>query len=34
LDKNKKIISKGIGAPQLKEVMGKIMEFDSKNPTE
>jgi len=34
LDKNKKIISKGIGAPQLKEVMGKIMEFDNKNPTE
>jgi thiol-disulfide isomerase/thioredoxin len=34
LDKNKKIISKGIGAPQLKEVMGKIMEFDSKNPAE
>lgn len=34
LDKNKKIISKGIGAPQLKEVMGKIMEFDTKNPTE
>lgn len=34
LDKNKKIISKGIGAPQLKEVMGKIIEFDSKNPTE
>ncbi|MEY3321602.1 MAG: hypothetical protein RLZZ417_1185 [Bacteroidota bacterium] len=34
LDKNKKIISKGIGAPQLKEVMGKIMEYDTKNPTE
>jgi len=34
LDKNKKIISKGIGAPQLKEVMGKIMEFDSKKSTE
>lgn len=34
LDKDKKIISKGIGAPQLKEVMGKIMEFDKNNPTE
>jgi thiol-disulfide isomerase/thioredoxin len=33
LDKDKKIISKGIGAPQLKEVMGKIMAFDN-NPTE
>jgi thiol-disulfide isomerase/thioredoxin len=34
LDKNKKIISKGIGAPQLKEVMEKIIEFDKKAPTE
>jgi peroxiredoxin len=34
LDKDKKIISKGIGAPQLKEVMEKIMEFDKKAPTE
>jgi thiol-disulfide isomerase/thioredoxin len=34
LDKNKKIISKGIGAGQLKEVMSKIIEFDTKTPTE
>lgn len=28
LDKDKKILSKGIGADQLDEVMGKIMEYD------
>ena len=31
LDKDKKILSKGIGADQLNEVMGKIMEFDKNN---
>lgn len=28
LDKDKKILSKGIGAEQLDEVMGKIIEYD------
>jgi len=31
LDKDKKILSKGIGADQLDDVMGKIIEFDKKN---
>lgn len=31
LDKDKKILSKGIGADQLDDVMGKIMDFDKKN---
>ncbi|MCO6460440.1 MAG: DUF5106 domain-containing protein [Saprospiraceae bacterium] len=31
LDKDKKILSKGIGADQLDEVMGKIIEFDKNN---
>ena len=30
LDRNKKIVSKGLAAEQLAEVMGKIMEFDRK----
>jgi len=34
LDKDKKIVSKGIGANQLKEVMSKIIEFDQSHPGE